>query len=289
MFGYITIDKPEMKFRDYDVYRSYYCGLCRKLYEGYGMRGRMTLGYDMTFLVILLSGLYDTETRECVRRCAAHPFHRHRERQNEFTDYAADMNVLLFYYKCLDDWKDDRNIVRGAAALLLSGKVKKISRRYPQKSENIRRSLRELSELEQRGQSGAGFLDETAGTFGKITSEIFAFREDVWEETLRHMGFYLGKFIYLMDAYDDIGEDIGKGRFNVFAPFYGREDFDARCGSVLKMMIAECSEQFERLPVIENAEILRNILYAGVWSKYEAAVRKRTLQKRKEGTEYDDG
>ncbi len=281
MFGYITIDKPEMKFKDYDLYRSYYCGLCRSLYTGHGMRGRMTLGYDMTFLVILLSGLYDTETAECTRRCAVHPLRGHRERTNEFTSYAADMNVLLFYYKCLDDWRDDRSILRGAAALLLSGRVKRIREKYPQKSEKIRGSLQELSELERHGQAGA--FDEPAGAFGRLTSEIFAFREDVWEETLRQMGFYLGKFIYLMDAYDDIEEDIRKDRYNVFAPLYGEKDFDARCGSILKMMIAECSEHFERLPVIDHAEILRNILYAGVWSKYEAAV-----QKRKEGTEDDD-
>ncbi len=273
MFGYITVDKPEMKFRDFDVYRSYYCGLCRQLYDRYGMRGRMTLSYDMTFLILLLTGLYDTDTEEALRRCAAHPLHRHGERCNRFTSYAADMNLLLFYYKCLDDWRDEKKITRRAAARLLAGRVRRIEKEYPKKAGAVAESLKELSDLEKKGENV--LLDEPAAAFGRLTSEIFAYQEDVWEQTLRKTGFYLGKFIYLMDAYEDVEEDIVQGRFNVFAPFYGEERFDERCGSVLKMMIAECTEYFERLPVVDHAEILRNILYAGVWSKYEAAVQKK--------------
>ena len=107
MFGYVTINKPEIRFKDYDMYRSYYCGLCRSLNSGYGFSARMTLNYDMAFLVILLTGLYDTEEEvRQERRCFVHPFRKHTERRNEFTEYAADMNLLLFYYKCLvHQWK----------------------------------------------------------------------------------------------------------------------------------------------------------------------------------------
>ena len=286
MFGYVTVNKPEIKFKDFDVYRSFYCGLCRELRERYGIPGQISLTYDMTFVVLLLSALYEPPTKKGTSRCVVHPLKPQPVRKNTVTEYCADMNVILTYYKCMDDWQDEHKPLRYAYAGILKNCGNMHMSAYPEKIQRIRNALEELSSLEKQGETD---VDRVAGCSGRIMEEILAFRKDVWESSLRRLGFYLGKFIYLMDAYDDIGEDIRKGRFNVFAPFYGREDFDARCGSVLKLMIAECSEQFERLPVIENAEILRNILYAGVWSKYEAAVRKRTLQKRKEGTEYDDG
>ena len=69
MFGYIAINKAEMKFKDYDVYQAYYCGLCRRLKECYGKRGQLTLSYDMTFLIVLLTGLYEPKTVTGETRC----------------------------------------------------------------------------------------------------------------------------------------------------------------------------------------------------------------------------
>lgn len=297
MFGYVTINKPEIRFKDYDTYRSYYCGLCRCLKKRHGFWGRMTLDYDMVFLVLLLSGLYDTDTEQQQRRrCILHPFSGHLERISEFTEYAADMNLLLFYYKCLDDWNDDRKLTRRICAALLSPGVKRVRRRYPEKAEAVRSHLASLSEAERAAgiQSGkyltaqeknaAGRpaeqptvldIDGPAGIFGGLLSEIFAWRKDVWEDTLRRLGFYLGKYIYLIDAYDDIEKDMEKKRYNPFSGIYGQPDFDLKCGEILKMMISECAGAFERLPVEDHMEILRNIIYAGVWSKYEAALQKR--------------
>ena len=68
MFGYVTIDKPELKIKDYTRYKAYYCGLCRVLLESYGFTGQMTLSYDMTFAVILLTSLYECETRLVTHR-----------------------------------------------------------------------------------------------------------------------------------------------------------------------------------------------------------------------------
>ena len=291
MFGYVTINKPEIRFKDYDMYRSYYCGLCRVLGERHGFFGRMTLGYDMTFLILLLTGLYDTDTSEQVKRCILHPFRRHRERGNEFTEYAADMNLLLFYHKCCDDWQDERKLTRRLYAAVISGRVKRIEKRYPEKAEVVKNLLGELSRAEKEAAEDRdrhskpheedriwAELDQTAGLFGQILAEIFAYREDIWEETLRRIGFYLGKFIYLMDAYDDIEEDRTQGRYNPFSGFYGTEDFDDRWAKAMKMMIAECADSFERLPVVDHMEILRNILYAGVWNRFEIVLQKRKEQ-----------
>ena len=97
MFGYIAINKAEMKFKDYDMYQAYYCGLCRRLKECYGKRGQLTLSYDMTFLIVLLTGLYEPKTITGEIRCIAHPLEKHPTKINEYTDYAASMNLILSY------------------------------------------------------------------------------------------------------------------------------------------------------------------------------------------------
>ena len=89
------------------------------------------------------------------------------------------------------------------------------------------------------------------------------------------MGFYLGKFIYLMDAYEDIEEDIHTGNYNPFKVLYAEEKFEETVHEILTMMMAECCRAFERLPVVENIDIIRNILYSGVFAKYDIISRKR--------------
>ena len=97
MFGYITINKPELRIREYETYHAWYCGLCRVLKDGYGRKGQLTLTYDMTFLVVLLSGLYEPKTEQGVARCVAHPTTKHGYLVNDISAYAADMNVLMAY------------------------------------------------------------------------------------------------------------------------------------------------------------------------------------------------
>lgn len=266
MFGYIAVNKPEMKFREFDVYQSWYCGLCRSLKERYGRRGQMTLSYDMTFLALLLSSLYEPET-ECGReRCALHPMQKHTYRSNEYTDYAADMNIILSYEKCMDDWNDEHNMKKRLTAALLKSKNDKVCRIHPQKFDKICDLMQKIHETEKAQSVN---IDEAAGIFGELMAEIFVYRQDVWEETLRRMGFYFGKFIYLMDAYEDIGDDVEKGNYNPFKELYREDAFEEQAGEILLMMMAECCKAFERLPIVENAEILRNILYSGVWCRYE--------------------
>ena len=205
MFGYIVMNKPEIKFKDFDLYRSFYCGLCRELKSKYGISGQISLTYDMTFVVILLSALYEPHTQKGSTRCIIHPVCKQPVRRNTVTEYAADMNVLLTYYKCRDDWEDEKKVTALGYSKVLQGKVKKLDQKYPDKSRRIQKLLSELSEMEKSGEKD---IDKMAGCFGKIMEEIFAWKQDVWEDTLRRMGFFLGKFIYLLDAYDDVEEDI---------------------------------------------------------------------------------
>ena len=268
MFGYISINKAEMKFKDYDVYHSYYCGLCKVLKECYGRRGQVTLSFDMTFLVILLTGLYEPDTKTEMVRCIAHPMQKHAAKTNEFTEYAATINMLLSYYKCEDDWADEHRKKAFVAAKLLHSKIKKIEKLYPVKCKVISENLAQISKYEAENEQN---LDLMSGLFGNIMAEIFAYRHDEWESSLRKIGFFLGKFIYLMDAYEDLEKDLRKREYNPFESMVKNspQDFETLSKLILTSMMSECSKSFERLPILQHASIIRNILYSGVWSKYE--------------------
>ena len=265
MFGYVTANEPELKVKDLKKYRAYYCGLCRTLKEDYGFMGQMTLTYDMTFAVILLSSLYETTTKHEEHRCKVHPAKRQHMLQNEITSYAAAMNVLLAYYHMEDDWQDDRKVSSLMTKSLIQGKAKKTIEKYPRQSEIIRKSLKELGECEHENSMD---IDRAAGCFGRLMAELFVWKEDIWEKTLRKMGFYLGKFIYLMDAYEDLPEDRKKNRYNPLKELAKRPDYEAQMEQILRMMIAESTVRFEQLPCLVDVDILRNILYDGVWNHY---------------------
>ena len=276
MFGYIIINKAEMKFKEFDIYHAYYCGICRDLKRKYGIVGQMSLSYDMTFLAILLTGLYEPETEKSDCKCVVHPFERHPTRNNTFTEYAADMNVLFTCYKCSDDWEDEHKIWKLTYGRLLEGRSGKLKREYHEKVRKINLLMQEFSEAEK---SESADIDTLSGLFGQVMAEIVAMREDEWSETLRRLGFFLGKFIYLLDAYEDVEADIKKGTFNPLKKKYECPDFEEECKTILMMMMSECCKEFETLPILENAEILRNILYSGVWCRYEAVHRSRMQTK----------
>lgn len=276
MFGYVMINKGDLKVREFQTYQAFYCGLCRKLKERYGFGGQMTLNYDLTFVVILLTGLYEPRMRRGTIHCVVHPVKRQPILVDCFSDYAADMSILLTYYKCMDDWADDRKMEKLAFAKLLKRKLCGLEASYSKKAERVKNLLEKLTEEEKRNCED---LDRMAGIFGEIMGEILAWREDEWERNLKRLGFFLGKFIYLCDAYEDLSQDLEKGRYNPFRSLSSREDFEEISGQVLTMMAAECSREFEKLPIIEYTPILRNILYSGIWGRYEKAQKERKESK----------
>lgn len=272
MFGYIVANKAEMKFKEFDIYHAYYCGLCQTLKKKYGAAGQISLSYDMTFLLMLLTGLYDPEECEDSCKCIAHPFEKHMTRTNLFTEYMADMNVLFTYYKCRDDWADEKKTLKLLYGQILEGKTRKTRELYAEKFRKIDLLMHDIMEAER---SGTVDIDMMAGLFGQIMVQIVVGKEDEWTEVLSGFAFYLGKFIYLMDAYEDIESDIRKGTYNPLKQKYLRPDFEEECRTILTMMMSECCREFEKLPILENVEILRNILYSGVWCRYEAVHEKR--------------
>ncbi|WP_298481656.1 DUF5685 family protein [uncultured Ruminococcus sp.] len=266
MYGYIRAYKPELRFREYDVYQACYCGLCEALHRQYGTAARWTLSYDMTFLILLLTGLYEPKEQKEQCRCMAHPFRKQMHFRSEVTSYAADMSILLFHDKCMDDWMDERKFSRRAAAGVLHHGYRLAQNKYPEKAKQITAQLDALHAMEKAGETNP---ELPAGCFGTLLGELFVWKDDIWEKTLRDVGFYLGKFIYLLDAYDDLEHDRKKGCYNPLLSLSASDPaFHQTCERLLQMMMASCASAFERLPILKYDEILRNILYAGVWTQF---------------------
>lgn len=273
MFGYVVVNKPELKIKDYDIYQSFYCGLCRLLHTKYGRIGQLSLNYDMTFLAILLTGLYEPDNKIVEERCIVHPLRKHKKLDNEYLSYAADMTVVLTYLKGEDDWEDDHSYRGWMIRRLLKRKFRRVQRKYPDKIERIVEALRKTNELEA---AGVRDLDQLSSLTGVVLGEIMSYQDDVWRKTLYETGDYLGRFIYIMDAYDDVIEDKKQQVFNPFAEEEINEAFDKRVKDILELLIARSADAFEMLPILTYADILRNILYSGVWMKYEMVRKKRS-------------
>lgn len=284
MFGYVTIDKPELKVKEFYRYKSYYCGLCRTLKEEYGFRGRMTLSYDMAFLVLFLTSLYETPTKELQSHCPLHPVKKIPMLQNEISEYGAKMNILLVYFKCEDDWKDDKSLKGIAGMHLFRKKAKELCKEYKRQAQVIQKQLKVLAVYEEKQEET---LDLAAGAFGKLMAEFFVYKEDMWEQELRNFGFYLGKFIYIMDAYDDLEEDLKTGSYNPLKAVKKNSkddnDYENTVQQILVMMMAEATAAFEKLPLLWDSEILRNILYSGVWAKYNKKQKEKQEKQERDG------
>lgn len=272
MFGYVTIAAAGLSRDRQDRYRAMYCGLCHTLGNRFGSVGRMTLSYDATFLYILLSSLYEPPETQQSGRCLPHPLHTHPYVSNEIAGYCCDMNLALAYHKCMDNWQDDHSPLSRAEAALLEKGYRQVAARYPEKCRSIEECLHQLARLEQ---SGEGTLDAAANTSARLLGIIYRYREDLWADELERMGQCLGRFIYLMDAYDDLPADIRKKRFNPLREYQTREDYESFVKESLTMLIGECTALFEALPLVQDMDILRNILYAGCWTRYEQLHQKR--------------
>ena len=268
MFGYVNADKKEMTDEERSTYQAYYCGLCRELKRQAGAGAQICLNYDITFLAILLSGLYEPDEVTEPFRCRLHPTKKRFFHESEVMQYAASMNIVLSYYKFLDDYQDDHKTSRKKIANRFEPVVKRVCEEYPRQTQAIEDFVRDLSDAEYRQEDNLTVLSALSGD---MLGELFCYKEeDVWNESLRSMGYYLGKFIYLLDAYDDMEKDRKNHNFNPMLRAIDKDpSYDAFCRQVLVSLIAECTKEFERLPILKNASILRNILYSGIWTKYD--------------------
>lgn len=273
MFGYIMADGSQLDDTQFCRYGGCYCGLCRALQERHGLLGRMTLTYDMTFLILVLGSLYEPEETCGTGRCPMHPLKKRSYWRSEFSDYAADLGLLLAWWNAWDDWQDDRKFTRLLLYRLLSRRCRKLESQYPRQSAAIRENLKKLSRYESGPEVSA---DRAADSFGDLMGELFVPREnDYWAPTLRKMGQGLGRFIYMMDACIDLESDKKHGRANPLLALSGEARTREGDYDLLSMLLSDCTVAFEKLPMVQDMDLMRNILYAGVWQGYGRAFYRR--------------
>lgn len=264
MFGYVTASWKELTKEQQMRYNSIYCGICRRIRQQSGNLARLGLSYDMAFLSALLMSLYEPEEVSGKNACLPHPITKKPWVDNVYVRYAADMNVALSYYNFLDDWEDDGKLSAKLLADTFGKYCPDIEKRYPRQCEAIRSCIHQLSQLEK---SGCANPDEPAACFGALMAELFVFEEDLWAPTLRQMGASLGRFIYLLDAALDFDKDRKKGKYNPYLAMGTGKDW-ARWEEYLVNTMGRCTENFEKLPLVQDKALLDNILYSGVWVNY---------------------
>jgi len=280
LFGYIKIDKNELKVRDYSLFKSYYCGVCRALKKEYGFPSRYFLSYDVTFLAVFLDALSKKPPTHCQVRCMANPaVRRPAVEKNEAVLYAAAVNVLLVWFKLKDDLADNRSLKAAFLMLLMNGKKNKAKKRFPTLYNNIRDRLCELTALEKENCSQP---DAVAAVFGKLMAEIFDAEQIEDGDTRRvgsHVGFLLGRLIYLLDAWADREADEKKHAYNPFLlnGDIGKEDVQLS----LDYTLAELGNSLNLICFNRNQDIVENIVYLGLRQEVDSVFSDEISHKKK--------
>ncbi|MCE5220288.1 MAG: DUF5685 family protein [Clostridium sp.] len=283
MFGYITPLKAEMKVKDFARFKCYYCGLCCHIKKEFGNIPRMSLNYDMTFLGLLLDALNPEELEVSSHRCSLHPTERKIViTNNKALSYAAAMNISLFYYKLLDDVHDDKNLKSKFFSFVLSPYKRKFETSIIKINNDIKQCLNNLSILEDNKSFTS--IDEICDPFSNLVGIIlrdypYKLRDDCLglRNTLYTLGYSIGKWIYLIDALDDLKSDIEKEKFNPINFLYNKDsleyhEFIKFIKPKIEFTILNCGYSFkknlEKLELNRNEDILYNIIELGLMDKY---------------------
>ena len=264
MFGYVTANGKELTKLQEKRYNAVYCGICRQIRLQSSGLSRLGLSYDMAFLALLLMSLYEPEEETGTRPCGIHPLRPKSWIDNEYIRYAADMNVALAYYNTADDWQDDKKLSAKVLSGVFGKSYDRIAEAYPRQCGAIGQCISQLSRLEKENCPNA---DEAANCFGALMGELLVHREDLWAPILRKMGMALGRFIYLGDAANDYPRDKRKGKYNPFIAMGSSEDWP-HWEEYLVLAMGRCTEEYEKLPLVQDKALLDNILYSGVWVNF---------------------
>ena len=277
MFGYIRTDVPEMRVRENEYYRAVYCGLCRSQGKCTGQCSRFTLNYDMVFLALLRIALEGKQVEIKRGRCIAHPFKKRAYVTHcEPLAYCAYAAAILTHGKVADDLVDEKGFKRFKASLIkpfTSHMRKKALKKYAELDERVSSGLKRLSEIEAEGLAS---VDVPADAFGEILADILSYGlEGTDEKIMRNIGRHVGRWIYIIDAADDLDEDIKKNRFNAFAKLYGGRISDDERESVansLRLELLAAEPAFDLIDYNELYDIeaiIGNIIYLGMPSTAE--------------------
>ncbi len=278
MFGYLTVYKPELKFKEFEVYKAVYCSLCKNLKKNYGLFSSFALNYECTFLALLGMGLEEACPHFEKCRCTFNPLKKCNRcvGGDVSLDFASAVTVILSYYKLLDAIEDNgllKKLTLYPLKPFLKRKFKKASKKYPEVEEIAANYAQNQSEIEK---TNCGDIDKAANPTANMLSSIFYLLNGDKEE-LSRLGYCLGRWIYLMDAYDDIIDDAKKGNYNVFLSGFAGKNMDELndyAYGVLNFTLGETIDAFEEIKIYRFNPIFLNIVRDGMTQAQDSAKEK---------------
>ena len=273
MFGYVTVDRPSMRIREYDHYRAIYCGLCHSMGKCTGCLSRMTLSYDMTFFALMREAIAETHTEFEKKRCIRHPFRaRQVAKYNGELEFSALASGILTTKKINDNINDEKGMKRLSAKVcrVLFGKMRRRSAALlPQVDTFVAKLLEKLKKVENEKTKS---VDIPADIFGELMSYLLSYGFEAEKKLVAEkIGHRIGRWVYMVDAIDDYSKDRKNGNYNPFVELYGGADFDEdNLISITYMLegeLASADAAFDLLDTdgdINRREILKNILCLGM-------------------------
>ncbi|MBQ7761019.1 MAG: hypothetical protein IJ400_03080 [Clostridia bacterium] len=285
MFGYIKPYVPVLRVKENELYKATYCGLCKAMGKNTGCMSNFTLSYDFVFLALLRMGLANEGYELKMSSCVAHPFKKTPMLlPNQALEYSAKSSVILTKLKLKDNINDSRGLSRLKAKItgVVSIFLKKTDKNLEKLEKEVNQWIKKLSQLEHENIDS---IDKCAHTFGMLLSEIIAFNLEGPIETLaRGVGYHLGKWIYVADAYDDFYKDKKSGSFNPLVNFYG-EELDENARELIKSsMLLELNEMSSSIELIDFCdkdieEIVKNIVYLGLPREFDEITKRHKNKK----------
>ncbi len=294
MFGYVRPYKPELLVKEYGQYKAIYCQLCRVLGDEYGVLARFALSYDCAFYAMLALSVTGSRMEEQKRRCVCNPLKActYLPSPGEAYKKAAALCVLLTYHKLRDDCEDEGFFASLGSRLLLpvvSPKAGRAARQYPGMAGIVEKAMESQRQAEEEGAGVDRCAEPTANLLRELFGEL-AGCDNKQRPALESFGYFLGRWVYLMDAADDLAEDMRSGSFNPFIKRLGlegkkeltqeeRRAADKACNEALNataarlVLAANLIEMGQFGPIIENvaqkglAEVQREILFLHIREK----------------------
>lgn len=288
MFGYVIVDRPSLRIREYDYYRATYCGLCHTMGKCTGCLSRLTLSYDVTFFVLVREMLTETKVEFVKKRCVRHPIKKiNTVKMNSQMEYSACVGAQLAYQKIADNVNDEKGrkrIVAKICQALFSRMDMKSFDEIPSIAEGITKKLEQISEIEEDRTPS---IDAPAEVFGDMMAELLSYELEGEKKLIAEkIGKRIGRWIYIVDAFDDYDSDRKSGSYNPFVELYGGKDFtEDDLISISKMLEAELSLAFFAIELLDDdgdknrSEIVKNILCLGMPANVERICKKKDGKK----------
>ncbi len=268
MLGYVRAYKPEMKFKDYEIYKGVYCTLCKSLGKRYGILSRFILSYDFTFFALVRMAVRTGCPSFKESRCSFNPAKKCLDcnKDNEDIAYTADVSILMMYHKLCDNIHDSGFAKRFLCRLALPY-AKHLYKKACARAGDIYKVLEKQMARQQEIEKMNASLDEASDPSAVMLSELLSYNIECNNAAeLKKFGYMVGRWVYITDAVNDCESDIKDGSFNPLKSRFTSEYFREYSEEMMNLTIGEAISAYKRLQIFRFDDILTNVLYDGVHS-----------------------